>query len=189
VKLVHRPFRQTAQELLAGIDPGQHTLRALIILGVERHGGNVADQAHEVWRLILADQLDDPIHHELCQLALRQHAGWQLVCRAQRLEFPRTWRDVIAAGTPRPPELQGPITSARWAAVCGYYLCRCVACGSRNRLTMDHIEPDGDRDDIANIQPLCQSCNSRKCRDMRDYRPGGSDDAYGTGRSARGPRR
>lgn len=41
---------------------------------------------------------------------------------------------------------------------------RCVQCGSRNRLTLDHIHPWSlnGRDDPDNLQTMCQPCNSRK---------------------------
>ncbi|MEO0958930.1 MAG: HNH endonuclease signature motif containing protein [Pseudomonadota bacterium] len=43
---------------------------------------------------------------------------------------------------------------------------RCVACGSRHRLEVDHIKPVRDRPDLAfdldNLQTLCGSCHSKK---------------------------
>jgi hypothetical protein len=40
----------------------------------------------------------------------------------------------------------------------------CIDCGSRERLTLDHIIPvvEGGLDEISNIQVLCLSCNSSK---------------------------
>lgn len=42
------------------------------------------------------------------------------------------------------------------------YACR--KCGSKNRLTIDHIIPEsrGGKATIDNCQTLCKSCNSRK---------------------------
>jgi 5-methylcytosine-specific restriction endonuclease McrA len=41
---------------------------------------------------------------------------------------------------------------------------RCVYCGNKKKLTIDHVEPlvAGGRDDIDNAVPACQSCNSSK---------------------------
>ena len=41
---------------------------------------------------------------------------------------------------------------------------RCVGCGSRSRLTVDHIQAraNGGNNARDNLQTLCRSCNSRK---------------------------
>ena len=62
--------------------------------------------------------------------------------------------------------------SRRWKAVRLLVLrrdeFRCVECGARDRLEVDHIEPVRDRPDLAfeidNLQALCASCHSRKTR-------------------------
>lgn len=44
---------------------------------------------------------------------------------------------------------------------------RCLHCGTRRLLTVDHIVPKvaGGSNDLSNLQTLCRSCNSRKgCR-------------------------
>jgi len=55
---------------------------------------------------------------------------------------------------------------------------RCLCCGGSFRMAVDHILPRSlypDHElDPGNLQPLCQSCNSRKSnRDTTDYRPEG----------------
>jgi hypothetical protein len=42
--------------------------------------------------------------------------------------------------------------------------CRCVRCGAREDLTIDHIVPvsKGGTDWIVNLQVMCRSCNSKK---------------------------
>jgi hypothetical protein len=44
------------------------------------------------------------------------------------------------------------------------YNFQCVACGSTDKLTIDHIKPvsKGGTDDMSNLQILCKSCNSKK---------------------------
>jgi 5-methylcytosine-specific restriction endonuclease McrA len=50
---------------------------------------------------------------------------------------------------------------------------KCLCCGRKIKLTMDHIVPviAGGKTDINNIQPLCISCNSSKGDKHIDYRP------------------
>lgn len=63
-------------------------------------------------------------------------------------------------------------TKAEWQTLCTLYGNRCVACGRKRPLTADHVIPfsAGGNDDISNIQPLCQSCNSKKGVKTTDYR-------------------
>lgn len=67
----------------------------------------------------------------------------------------------------------GSFTAAEWNAIlerCGH---RCVRCGvTGGRLTVDHVVPIalGGRNDAANLQPLCGSCNRRKGARTIDYR-------------------
>lgn len=55
-------------------------------------------------------------------------------------------------------------TVDQWSALVAEFSSRCVHCGSRGRVTRDHITPIsiGGSDGIDNIQPPCASCNSRK---------------------------
>lgn len=48
----------------------------------------------------------------------------------------------------------------------------CLCCGSLENIALDHIMPvsKGGGDDIENLQPLCQSCNSKKGVQIIDYR-------------------
>lgn len=66
-------------------------------------------------------------------------------------------------------------TEAQWRALCERYGNHCLCCGANHLLlTKDHVIPPGEpgySDSIDNIQPLCQSCNSRKGnRHSTDYR-------------------
>ncbi len=67
----------------------------------------------------------------------------------------------------------GSYTAAEWQALCEQYGNRCLACGADGPLTVDHIVPleQGGSNDITNLQPLCNRCNSRKGTKTIDYRP------------------
>lgn len=49
---------------------------------------------------------------------------------------------------------------------------RCVKCGSRDNLTIDHVVPlsKGGRNRSKNLQVLCRNCNALKAAQIVDYR-------------------
>lgn len=62
----------------------------------------------------------------------------------------------------------GNFTEKEWAHKKEQCEFKCVFCGKKEpeiKLTIDHIVPlsKGGTNYIGNIQPLCKSCNSRKC--------------------------
>lgn len=68
---------------------------------------------------------------------------------------------------------EGTFTAREWLDLCDYYGNKCLACGEQEPLTIDHVIPlsrEGSNF-IANIQPLCLSCNSKKHTQTTDYRP------------------
>lgn len=67
----------------------------------------------------------------------------------------------------------GSYTRDEWRRLCTYYDHRCVCCGQKRRLTVDHVIPltKGGTSNINNLQPLCRSCNSKKHDQIIDYRP------------------
>lgn len=70
---------------------------------------------------------------------------------------------------------EGEYTADEFLALCGRYGNVCLSCGSGDRpLTPDHVVPLslGGSNLIANIQPLCRTCNSRKNVKVVDYRSG-----------------
>lgn len=76
----------------------------------------------------------------------------------------RRARHVGASGSYRPSD---------WEALCYCYDNMCLCCGATHTpLTVDHIIPisQGGTNDLDNLQPLCQSCNSAKGVNTIDYR-------------------
>lgn len=70
---------------------------------------------------------------------------------------------------------EGSYTFQEWLELKAQYDYRCLCCGKQEpeiKLTVDHVIPlsKGGRNDIANIQPLCKSCNSSKNTKHIDYR-------------------
>jgi 5-methylcytosine-specific restriction endonuclease McrA len=59
-----------------------------------------------------------------------------------------------------------------WIEILNRYNNKCLACGSTEDITMDHIIPlvKGGAHDPDNIQPLCKSCNCKKLTKIIDYR-------------------
>jgi 5-methylcytosine-specific restriction endonuclease McrA len=56
------------------------------------------------------------------------------------------------------------ITLIQWKQICDEYINRCVYCGRKTKLEIDHIVPlsQGGFHDISNIVPACRSCNGSK---------------------------
>lgn len=71
--------------------------------------------------------------------------------------------------------LLGSFTTEQWDVLCELVDNRCLCCGGRTSLTVDHIIPitwGNSSNWIDNIQPLCLSCNAAKGnRHDTDYRP------------------
>ena len=65
----------------------------------------------------------------------------------------------------------GSHTEEEWQMYLDMAEHKCLACGRDGPLTKDHILPliKGGTDNIHNIQPLCQSCNSRKHAQFINY--------------------
>jgi 5-methylcytosine-specific restriction endonuclease McrA len=69
----------------------------------------------------------------------------------------------------------GSCSPTQWKQVRRAYGNRCVRCGHRIKLTMDHVRPValGGASDAANLQPLCEACNGWKGARWIDFRPDG----------------
>lgn len=59
-----------------------------------------------------------------------------------------------------------------WEKMLDYFKHRCLACGTTNDITQDHVIPLalGGVHHISNMQPLCMTCNQSKNATIRDYR-------------------
>lgn len=66
----------------------------------------------------------------------------------------------------------GRVTAADWRALTEILGTACLACGSKNRPTQDHIVPlsMGGMHHPRNMQPLCRPCNEKKQARTADYR-------------------
>lgn len=67
---------------------------------------------------------------------------------------------------------EGRVTADDWRALTEILGTACLACGSKNQPTQDHIVPlaKGGLHDPRNMQPLCRPCNERKQARTADYR-------------------
>jgi 5-methylcytosine-specific restriction endonuclease McrA len=56
------------------------------------------------------------------------------------------------------------LTPGQWSQICEETSGRCVYCGQRKKLTIDHVVPisKGGIHDVSNIVPACLSCNVKK---------------------------
>lgn len=89
-----------------------------------------------------------------------------------RERHPETQRTVTENRRARKHKAGGVISKNDWVALCDKYGNMCLCCKRKDvKLTMDHVIPiDPGTHTIDNIQPLCQSCNSKKARNTVDYR-------------------
>jgi 5-methylcytosine-specific restriction endonuclease McrA len=98
----------------------------------------------------------------------------------EKREYDRRWRQLNAERyralkqrrRARQANAEGYFTPDEWAGLCERYEHKCVCCGKRKSLTVDHVVPisRGGTNFIENIQPLCVSCNSTKHANIIDYR-------------------
>lgn len=68
--------------------------------------------------------------------------------------------------------IKGDFSAQEWIALCEKHNNRCLCCGEKKPLEIDHILPvsKGGANTIDNLQPLCVSCNRSKGTKHIDYR-------------------
>jgi 5-methylcytosine-specific restriction endonuclease McrA len=105
-------------------------------------------------------------------------AAWTEENRERSREFKRNWKrknpDSLRQykHKRRAKESVEHFTAEEWRALLDAAGHKCLACGSMERLSADHIIPLalGGSNGIENIQPLCVDCNCKKGKKVIDYR-------------------
>lgn len=107
-------------------------------------------------------------------------ANWSEERREQEAQYRREWRKqnpekaraIFHKRLARTRAAEGNFTAEQWKAVLDFYEHTCLCCGEQGKVTVDHVVPlaRGGSNGIENLQPLCQSCNSRKNATTIDYR-------------------
>lgn len=111
----------------------------------------------------------------------RRHAEWRAEnrdhCNAEarrwRMENPERARE-IARRKEYKRKGGGKLPLNAYSMLVDKYGERCLKCGSKDDLTIDHVTPIvlGGKSELENLQILCRSCNSSKSgRSSADYRP------------------
>lgn len=95
--------------------------------------------------------------------------------RLQLRVHARVVRAAVASCNHRAKRLgiPGVILLEDWIGMLAFFGLACIHCGKRKRLpSPDHVIPmsQGGPNIIANIQPICLSCNSSKSNEWTDYR-------------------
>lgn len=109
--------------------------------------------------------------------------GLHSYCKACVNAWRVNHKDVLLAASHRRTARKlgngGSFTAAEWRELREKYGNVCLNCGSKERLSPDHVIPvsKGGSSDIGNIQPLCFPCNNRKRARIVDYRPAYSETA------------
>lgn len=91
--------------------------------------------------------------------------------RRYRADYPERMVVYTQRRRAREAGATGDFTAEQFTELCEKYDNRCLCCGETKKLTADHIIPlsKGGSNDIDNIQPLCQSCNSKKHTQTTNY--------------------
>lgn len=113
-----------------------------------------------------------PYFREHARRYRAEHPEYTERMRAKHREWskanPETCRAHNHARKSRQREVGGSYTAPEWQTKLDEFGHTCPACGSREKLTVDHIIPLtwGGPSYIWNLQPLCLRCNSSKRNSM-----------------------
>ncbi len=94
--------------------------------------------------------------------------------RARRRDEPEKIHHYSRTSKARRRGAPGSFTLEEWHELCDRFDDRCVRCGEKKELGVDHVIPvckPGSTNNISNIQPLCGTCNKFKKIKSTDYRP------------------
>jgi hypothetical protein len=147
-----------------------------------------ASKAHLMLLWVLASQMDNKIPHDLAWLTQRIGARSpvdveELILRG----FLEPWNDGRARG--KLENWHSRYVSAQTrAALLSAAQHKCAACGSAEKLEIDHVVPisQGGTGDFHNLQVLCRQCNRKKRARLRD---GGAPIRYADAETRAQPQR
>lgn len=161
-----------------------------IAVRAKRYRQTLAPVLETAKRRIRRQRVDPIVEAERLRLRRDKHRDHINALRRQRraasattrIESDRKWRaanpDKVralnCANQQRRRAAEGAFVAEEWLALCNRYDQRCLCCGRSDvNLTADHVIPISRGGDnwIANIQPLCLSCNTSKGTKIIDYRP------------------
>lgn len=87
-------------------------------------------------------------------------------------QYQRTHLEGAALRQRRRRLLKGHKRIHGWPVMRAWFGDRCLCCGATHRIEADHVIPlsKGGSDTLANLQPLCRTCNANKATQIIDYR-------------------
>ena len=102
----------------------------------------------------------------------RHRSTVRLKQKRHREEHPETLKKQGFARRARHYDSEGSFTGKQWLRLCKAFLNTCLCCNKKKSLAADHVVPisKGGTSWIANIQPLCKVCNSKKFTKSTDFR-------------------
>lgn len=94
--------------------------------------------------------------------------------RTKRLKQANPERSILYSATRKTAKTQagGHTTPKKWLYICKSFGFRCLCCGKKKKLQVDHVIPvsKGGSSWPTNLQPLCGTCNGKKQTKSTDFR-------------------